>query len=54
MLHYVLIFLIIALVAAVFGFGGIVGTALYIAKILLFIFVVLLVISLVTGRKPKV
>ena len=54
MLHYILILLIIALVAAVFGFGGIVGTSLYIAKILLFIFVVLLVISLVTGRKPKV
>ena len=54
MLHYVLIFLIIALVAAVFGFGGIVGTSLYIAKILLFVFVVLLVISLVTGRRPKI
>ena len=53
MLHYALIFVIIALVAAVLGFGGIEGTALYLAKILLFVFLVLLVISLVTGHKPK-
>ena len=54
MLHYALIFIIVALIAAVFGFGGIAGTALWIAKVLLFVFIVLLVISLLTGRKPKV
>ena len=54
MLHYALIFVIVALLAAVFGFGGIAGTALSIAKVLLFVFIVLLVISLLTGRSPKV
>lgn len=54
MLHYALIFIIVALLAAVFGFGGIAGTALSIAKVLLFVFIVLLVISLLTGRGPKV
>jgi len=54
MLHYALIFVIIGLIAAVFGLGGIEGTALYIAKILLLVFIVLLVISLLTGRKPKI
>ena len=54
MLHYALIFIIVALLAAVFGFGGIAGTALSIAKVLLFVFIVLLVISLLTGRSPKV
>ncbi len=54
MLHYALIFIIVALLAAVFGFGGIAGTALTIAKVLLFVFIVLLVVSLLTGRSPKV
>lgn len=54
MLHYALIFIIVALLAAVFGFGGIAGTALSIAKVLLFVFIILLVVSLLTGRSPKV
>ena len=54
MLHYALIFIIVALLAAVFGFGGIAGTALTIAKVLQFVFIVLLVVSLLTGRSPKV
>ncbi len=54
MLHYALIFIIVALLAAVFGFGGIAGTALTIAKVLLFVFIVLLVVSLLTGRSPKI
>lgn len=49
MLRYAAIFFIIAVVAAVFGFGGIAAGAVDIAKILFFIFLVLFVISLVMG-----
>lgn len=49
MLHYAAVFLIIALVAALFGFGGIAAGAVDIAKILFFIFVVLALVSLVAG-----
>ena len=50
MLHYALVFLVIALIAAVFGFGGIAASAVGIAKILFFIFIVLAVIAFVFGR----
>src|SRR5690606_40357770 len=51
MLSWVVVFLILALVAAVFGFGGIASGAAGIAKILFFVFLVLLVISLIFGRR---
>ena len=55
MLYWAAIFLIIALVSGALGFGGVVaGTALSIAKVLFFIFLVLFVISLVMGRRPVV
>ena len=37
MLHYAVVFFIIALIAAVFGFGGIAAGAVGIAKILFFV-----------------
>src|SRR4051794_22700992 len=49
MLHYALVFFVIALVAALFGFGGIAAGAAGIAKVLFFIFLVLFVVSLVAG-----
>jgi uncharacterized membrane protein YtjA (UPF0391 family) len=49
MLHYALVFFIIALIAALFGFGGIAAGAAEIAKILFFIFAVLFLISLIVG-----
>lgn len=49
MLHYAAVFLVIALIAALFGFGGIAAGAVEIAKVLFFIFVVLFVISLLVG-----
>jgi uncharacterized membrane protein YtjA (UPF0391 family) len=49
MLHYALVFFVVALIAAVFGFGGIAAGAAEIAKVLFFIFLVLFVISLVAG-----
>ena len=51
MLRWALIFLIVALVAAVFGFGGIAADAAWIAKILFVVFLILFVVSLVMGRK---
>ena len=47
MLRWALIFLIVALVAAVLGFGGIAGGAMEIAKILFFVFIALFVVSLI-------
>ncbi len=49
MLQYAALFFVIALVAALFGFGGIAAGAVEIAKILFFIFLVLFVVSLVAG-----
>lgn len=47
MLRWALIFLVVALVAAVLGFTSIAGAAIDVAKILFWIFAVLFVISLV-------
>lgn len=49
MLYYAALFFVIALVAALFGFGGIAAGAAEIAKILFFIFLVLFMVSLVAG-----
>ena len=49
MLNYALIFFIIAIIAAVFGFSGIAAGAAEIAKILFFVFLALFVVSLVIG-----
>lgn len=56
MLYYALVFFIVALIAAVFGFGGIATAAAGIAKILFFVFLVLFIVSLLTGliRRPPV
>lgn len=56
MLYWAAVFFIIAIVAAIFGFGGIVSAAAGIAKILFFIFLVLFLVSLLTGtmRRPHI
>src|SRR4051794_23468155 len=51
MLRWAVIFLVIALVAAALGFGGIAGDAAGIAKILFVVFLVVAAISLVLGRR---
>ncbi|GLS85241.1 hypothetical protein GCM10010873_02140 [Cypionkella aquatica] len=48
MLSWALTFLVVALIAAALGFGGIAGTSAGIAKILFFIFIALFVISLLS------
>ena len=45
MLHYAVVFLVIALIAAVFGFGGIAAGAVGIAKILFFVFVIMAIVD---------
>jgi len=58
MLSWVLTFFVLALVAAAFGFGGIASSLAGIAQFLFFLFVILLVISLIAGavrgRAPPV
>ncbi|MBA3507679.1 MAG: DUF1328 domain-containing protein [Betaproteobacteria bacterium] len=49
MLRLAVIFFVVAIIAAVFGFGGIAVGATEIAKILFYIFVVLFVVSLILG-----
>lgn len=49
MLGFVVTLLIIALIAAILGFGGIAGTAVGLAKIVFVIALVLFLISLVFG-----
>jgi uncharacterized membrane protein YtjA (UPF0391 family) len=58
MLGWALTFLIVAVVAAVFGFGGIAGVAVEAAKIIFFVAIILFAISavygLMRGRSPTV
>jgi len=51
MLRWALVFLVMALIAAALGFGGIAGTFAFFAKILFFVFLVLFVVSLIAGRR---
>jgi len=58
MLGWAITFLIVALIAALLGFGGIAGTAVEIAKLIFFVAIVLFAISavvaLLRGRSPTV
>lgn len=58
MLNLALVFLVIALIAALFGFGGVASASAGIAQALFFIFILLFVIALVVnavrGRRPPV
>ncbi len=51
MLHWAAVFFVIALLAAIFGFGGLAASAAGVAKILFLVFLVLAVISLIFGRR---
>jgi len=44
LLHWAVIFLVVALVAALLGFGGVAGTAMVGAKILFYVAIVIAVI----------
>ena len=49
MLSWVVTFLVIALIAALLGFGGIAGASIEIAKIVFFVALILFVISAIVG-----
>ena len=51
MLRWAATFFIIAIVAAICGFGGIVSDAAGIAKILFFVFIILFILSFFLGKK---
>lgn len=56
MLGWAITFLIVALIAAVLGFGGVAAVSVELAQLVFWVFLVLfaisLVYSLVTGRRP--
>ena len=54
MLAWTITFLILALIAGVLGFTTVAGTSFLIAKVLFFAFLVLMVLSILTGsaRRP--
>jgi uncharacterized membrane protein YtjA (UPF0391 family) len=51
MLRWAVLFLVIALVAGIFGFWSLEGTAMWIAKVLFVIFLIFFVVSLIIGRR---
>ncbi len=54
MLRWAVTFLIIALIAGAFGFMGVEGLAMQIAWILFVVFLILFVVTLVTGRRMRI
>ena len=52
MIRWAIVFLVIALVAAALGFGGVAGIAMEGAKILFYVAIVLFVVSAVIGMMP--
>ena len=49
MLNWALIFFAVAIIAAIFGFSGMAVASAGVAKILFFLFLILFVVSLVSG-----
>lgn len=49
MFHYAIVFAVISLIAAFFGFSGIAQSSAHIAKLILYVFAGLTALSLVTG-----
>jgi uncharacterized membrane protein YtjA (UPF0391 family) len=47
LLHYAIVFLIVAIIAAFLGFGGVAGTAMEGARLLFWIAIVLFVLALI-------
>jgi uncharacterized membrane protein YtjA (UPF0391 family) len=54
MLYWAFTFFVVALLAAILGFGGIAVAAAGIAKILFFVFLVLFLVSLVAHMSRRV
>ena len=54
MLHYAVVFLVIALIAAVFGFGGIAAGAAGIAKVLFVVFLIGAVVTFLLNGRSRI
>lgn len=55
MLNWSISFLIVAIIAAFFGYSGIAGTSMEFARILFFLFLILFVVSFIFGwKKPPI
>ncbi len=54
MLHWAATFFVIAIIAALLGFTSIAGSAIEIAKILFFVFLILSIVIFVFGRQRAV
>ncbi|MBU4510398.1 DUF1328 domain-containing protein [bacterium] len=50
MLNWAVIFFVVAIIAGLLGFTKIAGSAMQIAKILFFIFIILAVVIFISGR----
>ncbi len=53
MLRWAILFLVIALVSALFGFTTVAGEWMFAARILFFVFLVVFVVSLIMGRRSS-
>lgn len=51
MLRWAVLFLVVALIAALFGFTTVAGTSIVAAKILFFVFLVMFVLALIMGKR---
>lgn len=49
LLHWAVVFLVVALVAAFLGFGGVAGTAMEGARLLFWVAIAFLIVSLIIG-----
>ena len=49
LLHYAIVFLVVALIAAFLGFGGVAGTAMEGARLLFWLAVILFIVTLAAG-----
>jgi len=54
MLYWAAVFFVIALVAGILGFGGVMAASAGVAKLLFWVFAILFVISLISGRRTVV
>lgn len=56
MLHWALVFLVVALIAALLGFGGVAAVSIELARILFGVFLVLFIVTallyFVRGKRP--
>lgn len=53
LLHWAIVFLVVALVAAVLGFGGLAGTAVGAAKLLFWVAIILAIIAFVANMARR-